>query len=251
MATEVTKLITVSLGKIHQSRQQKCGLNLRKSLLVASVLHKARDIYVAEIKSRRSDTEDHPAKRVRLSTQSSVTEGVTESPTDARIASTTKTTTTTTSSVTPSAIDITDVLASQSESENGELKSVEERKIEDDSTTEVNKENSPPEPESDNTSCRCLKRRHDSLPTDNVSSHTNPETREKITPKKRVRSESLSAENNNVTDSQQTEQMSLLVQTFNSSFAGFGLTEQKNCTSNSSVELNTFSISREPIALRA
>ena len=57
MATEVTKLISVSLGKMHQSRQTKCGLNLRRSLLVASVLHKARDAYVTEIKNRKVDSQ--------------------------------------------------------------------------------------------------------------------------------------------------------------------------------------------------
>lgn len=51
--TEVTKLITVTLGKLQESKHAKCGLNLRKSLLVASVLHKARDIYVTEVKNRR------------------------------------------------------------------------------------------------------------------------------------------------------------------------------------------------------
>lgn len=53
--TEVTKLITVTLGKIQESKHAKCGLNLRKSLLVASVLHKARDIYVTEVKHRSID----------------------------------------------------------------------------------------------------------------------------------------------------------------------------------------------------
>lgn len=53
MATEVSvKLISLSLGKIQQSRQIKSGLNLRKSLLVASVLHKAKDIYMTEIRTR-------------------------------------------------------------------------------------------------------------------------------------------------------------------------------------------------------
>ena len=60
--TEVTKLITVTLGKIQESKHAKCGLNLRKSLLVASVLHKARDIYVTEVKSRVSNHTDSSMK---------------------------------------------------------------------------------------------------------------------------------------------------------------------------------------------
>jgi len=83
MATEVTKLITVSLGKMHQSRQTKCGLNLRKSLLVASVLHKARDVYVSEIKNRKVDTKrvteepkssPEPVRKRRFTSQRSMVE---------------------------------------------------------------------------------------------------------------------------------------------------------------------------------
>ena len=48
------KLISLSLDKIKQSRQ-KTGLNLRRSLLVASVLHKAKDIYITEIKNRQAN----------------------------------------------------------------------------------------------------------------------------------------------------------------------------------------------------
>lgn len=79
--TEVTKLITVTLGKIQQSKQAKCGLNLRKSLLVASVLQKARNIYVTEVKSRSitnenelssTSTDSTPAKVKRFSSHRSM-----------------------------------------------------------------------------------------------------------------------------------------------------------------------------------
>lgn len=48
MAVEAQRLITVSLGKIAASRTQRGGINLHKNLLVASVLHKAKKIYVLE-----------------------------------------------------------------------------------------------------------------------------------------------------------------------------------------------------------
>lgn len=64
--SEVTKLLTVTLDKIHESKRTKTGPNLRKSLLVASVLHKARDIYVSEIKNVR----DSPASNEKTSSQS-------------------------------------------------------------------------------------------------------------------------------------------------------------------------------------
>jgi hypothetical protein len=45
MAVEVQKLIAVSLGKIATSRSQRGGPSLHKSLLVSSVLYKARTTY--------------------------------------------------------------------------------------------------------------------------------------------------------------------------------------------------------------
>ncbi|CAG5120884.1 unnamed protein product [Candidula unifasciata] len=45
---ETQRLITVSLGKIAQSRGQRGGINLHKNLLVATVLHKARTAYMME-----------------------------------------------------------------------------------------------------------------------------------------------------------------------------------------------------------
>jgi len=87
MATEVTKLISVSLGKMHQSRQTKCGLNLRRSLLVASVLHKARDAYVTEIKNRKVDSQrpsetaapaPEPVRKRRFTTQRSMVDSTSD-----------------------------------------------------------------------------------------------------------------------------------------------------------------------------
>ncbi|XP_014778649.1 putative uncharacterized protein DDB_G0277255 [Octopus bimaculoides] len=48
MATEAQKLIALSLGKIAASRNQRGGINLHKNLLVASVLHRARSVYMLE-----------------------------------------------------------------------------------------------------------------------------------------------------------------------------------------------------------
>jgi len=45
---ETQRLISVSLGKIAQSRGQRGGINLHKNLLVATVLHKARAAYMIE-----------------------------------------------------------------------------------------------------------------------------------------------------------------------------------------------------------
>lgn len=45
---ETQRLISVSLGKIAQSRSQRGGINLHKNLLVATVLHKARTAYMME-----------------------------------------------------------------------------------------------------------------------------------------------------------------------------------------------------------
>lgn len=47
-SVETQRLITMSLGKIAQSRSQRGGLNLHKNLLVATVLHKARTAYMME-----------------------------------------------------------------------------------------------------------------------------------------------------------------------------------------------------------
>uniref|UniRef100_A0A0B7BKT3 Uncharacterized protein n=1 Tax=Arion vulgaris TaxID=1028688 RepID=A0A0B7BKT3_9EUPU len=48
VSMETQRLISVSLGKIAQSRSQRGGINLHKNLLVATVLHKARTAYMME-----------------------------------------------------------------------------------------------------------------------------------------------------------------------------------------------------------
>ncbi|XP_041368590.1 immediate early response gene 5-like protein [Gigantopelta aegis] len=45
---EAQRLIALSLGKISASRGQRGGINLHKNLLVASVLYKARTVYMME-----------------------------------------------------------------------------------------------------------------------------------------------------------------------------------------------------------
>ncbi|XP_054770060.2 immediate early response gene 5-like protein [Lytechinus pictus] len=49
---EAQKLITMSINKIAGSRRQRGGINLRKNLLVASVLHSARVHYYEEMCNR-------------------------------------------------------------------------------------------------------------------------------------------------------------------------------------------------------
>lgn len=50
---ESQRLIAVSLGKIAASRGQKGGINLHKNLLVATVLHKARTVYMMQHYNRQ------------------------------------------------------------------------------------------------------------------------------------------------------------------------------------------------------
>lgn len=48
MATDAQKLISISLGKIANSRTQRGGMSLHKNLLVANVLQKARTVFMEE-----------------------------------------------------------------------------------------------------------------------------------------------------------------------------------------------------------
>lgn len=52
VSIEAQKLITVSIGKINASRVTRSGASLHRSLLVASVLHKARNVYLEEERER-------------------------------------------------------------------------------------------------------------------------------------------------------------------------------------------------------
>ncbi|XP_018007275.1 lisH domain-containing protein C1711.05 [Hyalella azteca] len=49
---EAQKLISVSIGKMNASRVTRTGASLHKSLLVATVLHKARNVYFEEERER-------------------------------------------------------------------------------------------------------------------------------------------------------------------------------------------------------
>lgn len=48
MATDAQRLISISLSKIAQSRVQRGGVSLHKNLLVATVLHKARYVFMEQ-----------------------------------------------------------------------------------------------------------------------------------------------------------------------------------------------------------
>ena len=54
VSLEAQKLISVSIGKINASRVTRTGTSLHRSLLVASVLHKARNVYLEEERERAS-----------------------------------------------------------------------------------------------------------------------------------------------------------------------------------------------------
>ncbi|KAH3796264.1 immediate early response gene 5-like protein [Dreissena polymorpha] len=72
--TDAQRLIAVSLGKIAVSRQQRCGINLHKNLLVASVLHKARTTYMMDnfqtlLAQKRAQAEKEAAAKMIVDTQ--------------------------------------------------------------------------------------------------------------------------------------------------------------------------------------
>lgn len=224
---EVTKLITVTLGKIHESKtkQAKCGLNLRRSLLVASVLNKARDIYVTEVKNRRavaasantsssnSEIDDHddsqsecdsPAKmRRRLMTQRSLScveaqiDSTSDSSADHSVPYEMETEqqndSVTSTSVLPVQSTITDTVLDTLADDSGMI------------TVQTDKENSPPlKLESITSSCsRCLKRKSSQTDFDSdVDNNNKPSEKPDHTlsfssrlvsyvPKKRLRSDSI------------------------------------------------------------
>lgn len=61
MATDVQHIINVSLSKIMASRKCKGGINLHRNLLVASVLFRAKDAYIAETVAKRKRDMDSEA----------------------------------------------------------------------------------------------------------------------------------------------------------------------------------------------
>lgn len=68
MAFEAQRLITMSMGKIHAARSQRGGINLHKNLLVATVIHKAKTIYMMEsyqsiVESKKAVQEPQPASQ--------------------------------------------------------------------------------------------------------------------------------------------------------------------------------------------
>ncbi|XP_013415754.1 immediate early response gene 5-like protein [Lingula anatina] len=90
MGTEAHRLITVSLGKIAQCRQQRGGVNLHKSLLVTKVLYKARTAYmmqnfreVVDSKTRTAKTHSSSEKQVSKSKSAETTLQVQIHPTPA------------------------------------------------------------------------------------------------------------------------------------------------------------------------
>lgn len=238
MATEVTKLISVSLGKIQRSRQSKNGLNLRKSLLVASVLHKARDIYVLDLKHKQiesSDSEEQPTKKCKFQTQRSVVEAQSEVESDEE---------------------------SQYDAEHDSLSEPDSQSMCDDILDQIcegdsestDKENSPPSVESvtsnrlDSLSCKpCLKRQ---LSNENSSQTQDTCTDSDVihTPKKRQRIESLDC-----TSSTDSAPINNLVQIFNSTNFGEQSDDKtkSTCSGHSAAELNSFSLRRDAIALTA
>lgn len=99
MATEAQRLISISLSKIAQSRASRGGVSLHKNLLVATVLHKARYVFMEEayqmvqkadkenqcpsncLKRRRSSAEsdDATSKRTKSSNSNNNTDEEEES----------------------------------------------------------------------------------------------------------------------------------------------------------------------------
>lgn len=61
MEGDVQRIINISLNKIVASRNRKGGINLHRNLLVASVLFKAKDAYIAETVAKRKRDMDAEA----------------------------------------------------------------------------------------------------------------------------------------------------------------------------------------------
>lgn len=58
MATDVQKIISLSLNKIMASRSRRGGISLHRNLLVAGVLLRAKDAYIAETVAKRKQELD-------------------------------------------------------------------------------------------------------------------------------------------------------------------------------------------------
>ena len=72
---EAQQIITMSINKITGSRGQRGGVNLRKNLLVASVLHSARAMYYEEMCNRMSRTAElHSMDRESVEDEEDCTE---------------------------------------------------------------------------------------------------------------------------------------------------------------------------------
>lgn len=69
--SDAQRLITLSLGKIAASRGQRGGVNLHKSLLVSTILHKARNAYMIE--NLQVLMESRKASHVKKATEANVT----------------------------------------------------------------------------------------------------------------------------------------------------------------------------------
>jgi len=61
MTTEVQRIIALSLNKIVSSRSRRGGISLHRNLLVASVLLRAKDAYIAETVAKRKQDINHDA----------------------------------------------------------------------------------------------------------------------------------------------------------------------------------------------
>ena len=85
MTTEAHKLIALSLNKIACSRRQRGGVNLRKNLMVAGVLFKARTIYIEnyhtleDTSTYRSESIETQSDSIEQQTDSNVVEEVCQS----------------------------------------------------------------------------------------------------------------------------------------------------------------------------
>ncbi len=72
---EAQQIITMSINKITGSRGQRGGVNLRKNLLVASVLHSARAMYYEEMCNRMSRTAElHSMEKESIEDEEDCTE---------------------------------------------------------------------------------------------------------------------------------------------------------------------------------
>lgn len=289
---EVTKVLALSLDKISKSKRTRFGPNLRRSLLVQSVLYKAKDIYVSEVKNKQIDNhnssdspmengDDHQSEsdsqsetqtdnfssskhsapvRRQFSSQSSVVEEQCETE-EATTSDDEDSESEPMTRVVPFSRFISSpVISSDSLADNiiDELATNSETETSDD-TPSIDKENNPPTTTNTSLSCgRCLKRRSSTVHDVSTNSTTNSIS---YIPSKRLRTNSIDHSSSDIIIASDSAPYAMdtapspinsLVKIFSESFMGLTSSDMVNQSQyEKTTQLNTFSLSRDSIAITA